>query len=266
MSLRIDLSLSRRDSIAAVARGAAFVYGIACYLVFVGTFVYSVAFVQNLFVARSIDAPGSAPAAQAIVIDLSLIALFGIQHSVMARPSFKKWWTRIMPQAIERSTFVLLSSICLILLMGAWQPISTDVWWVENALVRASIEALSWFGWVLTLVSTYAINHWDLFGLEQVYRNLRSQGNESPQFKTPMLYKLVRHPMMLGLVIAFWATPRMTTGHLLYSLAMTIYILVGIRMEERDLARQFGEQYKAYADKTSMLVPLPASKHREGAN
>jgi len=237
-----------------IGRITALIYGIASYLVFFLSFAYLIAFIGNYWVPKSIDVGPESGLAPAILINGVLIGVFAVQHSGMARPAFKRWWTRIVPASCERSTYVLISSLLLILLFWQWRPITATVWRVEG-WPAALLMAISWIGWLVGLTSTYLIDHFELFGLRQVFDTLRKAATRPQPFKTPLLYRLVRHPLMLGLLLAFWATPHMTAGHLLFAALMTAYILVGVRFEERDLVTQFGESYEQYRQRVPMLVP-----------
>ena len=222
----------------------ALLYGLVAYVAFAATIVYAIGFVTGLVVPKTIDSGPAGPPMQAIIINLLLMSLFAVQHSVMARPQFKKWWTRVVPVAVERSTFVLFSSLALVLLFWQWQPIPAVVWEVTNPQVAASLLGLSLFGWVLVFISTFLINHFELFGLHQVANNLAGKPMPAVRFKTPLLYNLVRHPIYLGFIIFFWATPLMTAGHLLFAAVTTAYIFVGIALEEHDLMAVFGDEYR----------------------
>jgi protein-S-isoprenylcysteine O-methyltransferase Ste14 len=239
-----------------MARVIALLYGLIAYLVFAATIIYSIGFVTGLVVPKTIDSGLAGPPMQAVIINLLLMSLFAIQHSVMARPRFKKWWTRIVPPTVERSTFVLFSSLALAFLFWQWQPIPVVVWQVTNPQVAASLLGLSLFGWVFVFVSTFLINHFELFGLHQVANNLVGRPMPAMRFKTPLLYNLVRHPIYLGFLIFFWATPVMTGGHLLFATVTTAYIFVGIALEEHDLIELFGDEYLRYRKRVSMIVPF----------
>lgn len=234
----------------------AFLYGIVAYLAFAVAIVYAIGFVTGLGVPKTIDSGSAGEPMQAIIINLLLMSLFAIQHSVMARPQFKKWWTRFVPVAVERSTFVLFSSLALMLLFWQWRPIPAVVWQVTNPQVAASLVGLSLLGWVLVFISTFLINHFELFGLHQVANNLAGKPMPAVRFKTPLLYKVVRHPIYLGFIIFFWATPVMTVGHLLFAAVTTAYIFVGIALEEHDLLAVFGDEYRRYRQRVSMIVPF----------
>lgn len=226
-----------------------------CYAIFLATFLYLVGFVADLAVLpRTVDRGPSAPLVLTIVVDAGLIALFGIQHSTMARPAFKRAWTRIVPAPLERSVYVLAASTTLVILFLGWRPIPTMVWMVEG---RAAILLWAGFlaGWAIVLLSTFLINHFELFGLQQAWLGWRERAAAVPRFRTPFLYRLVRHPLYSGFFLAFWSTPRMSVGHLLLAVGMSAYMLVAIRYEERDLTDTFGEDYRAYAGRVGMLLP-----------
>ena len=239
---------------------ASVLYGVVVYALFLFTFLYAIAFVGNLPVPKTIDSGESGPIAPTLVVDLLLLGLFAIQHSIMARPGFKRWWTRLVPEAVERSTFVLFSCIALGLLYWQWQPMQQLVWSVAHPVGIAVLQAIFWLGFAIVLVSTFLINHFELFGLRQVYTHLRGRTLPAPVFRSPFLYKRVRHPIYLGFLLAFWATPSMSVGHLLFAVGTTGYILIGIYFEERDLIALFGDQYRRYREQVWMLIPLRKQK------
>jgi protein-S-isoprenylcysteine O-methyltransferase Ste14 len=237
-----------------IGRTAALIYGIASYLVFLCSLLYAVAFIGNYLAPKSIDVGPESGLAQSILIDATLLGLFAVQHSVMARPAFKRWWTTIVPASCERSTYVLISSLLLILIFWQWRPIVTTIWHVQGWSAPL-LTAIYWIGWLTALTSTYMIDHFELFGLRQMFAAARGAAARAQRFKTPLLYRVVRHPLMLGFLLAFWATPHMTAGHLLFAVLTTGYILVGVQLEERDLVAQFGASYEQYRRRVPMLLP-----------
>jgi len=238
-----------------IARLIALLYGLVAYLIFFVTFLYAVGFVSGLLVPKTIDTGSVVPMTEALIVNILLMSLFAVQHSVMARKQFKQWWTRLVPKSIERSTYVLFSSLVLVLLFWQWRPIPTVVWQINDPQIAMTITGLSFVGWLVVLTSTFLINHFELFGLHQVANNLAGRPMPAPRFRTPLYYQFVRHPLYLGFIIAFWAAPTMTIGHLLFAAVTTAYIIVGILLEERDLIDLFGDDYRRYKDRVSMLVP-----------
>ena len=238
-----------------MARFGIFVFGVLSYLVFFAVFLYAIGFVGGFMTPTSLDAAPTMPLIPALAINLGLLTAFAIQHSGMARPAFKRWWTRVIPPAAERSAYVLLSSLCLIALFVLWQPIGGVIWDTPEGWPRMAVTGLYLFGWALLLYATFLIDHFDLFGLKQVSLRLVGKSYGEPVFRTPSLYKLMRHPIYVGWLIIFWAAPTMTVAHLVFAIVTTIYILVAIQLEERDLIRQFGKDYVDYKKRTPMLVP-----------
>ncbi len=236
-------------------RAIAFLYGIIAYVVFFASFLYAIGFVETLIVPTNIDTGISAPTAQALVINLILMSLFAIQHSVMARPQFKRWWTRFVPVSVERSTYVLFASLLLALLLWQWRPMPQIVWQVADPRLALAITAVSFIGWLIVLTSTFLINHFELFGLHQVTNSLTGRAMPAPRFRMPLYYRFVRHPIYLGFIVAFWAAPTMTVGHLLFAAVTTAYIVVGASLEERDLIALFGDDYRRYRQRVAMLLP-----------
>ncbi len=241
-------------------RFAFLLYGIIAYFAFFGTILYAIGFIGNLFVPKSIDGVVEVSFIHALFNNLALLLAFGVQHSVMARASFKRWWTKIIPETIERSTYVLISSIMLSLVMWLWEPMGGVVWALEDGILKGIFYALFGLGWAILFASSFLINHFDLFGLRQVWLNFRKQPYTELPFNTPSLYKIVRHPLYFGFMMAFWLTPTMTLAHLVFALGCTGYILVGIQLEERDLINHFGERYLSYKSKVPMLIPFLKSR------
>lgn len=254
-SVQADPTEEVRPQLGAVPRIGVLVYGSAVYLFFQATFIYFIGFVGNFFVPISVDVGPSAPLAQALVINVSLVALFGVQHTIMARTGFKRWVTTIIPQPAERSTFVLFATSALVLLMALWRPIPTVLWDVSGGAWGNALIGISLLGWGILLWSTFLINHFDLFGLRQVVLCFQSKPYEPVKFEMPVLYRYVRHPMYVGLFIALWATPTMTVGHLVLAASMTFYTFLGIQFEERSLQRLHGDDYREYQRQVSMIIP-----------
>lgn len=244
-------------------RLTAFIYGILCYGIFFATFQYAIGFIGNFLVPKSIDSQPAGALLPALIINALLLGLFAIQHSVMARPAFKRWWTKLVPKPVERSTYVLFSSLALIVLFVYWQPIGGVIWQIQDPAGQLVLNSVCVLGWTILLISTFMINHFDLFGLRQVWLYLRGKEYVSLNFGTPGLYRHIRHPIYLGFIIAFWATPTMTAAHLFFAVMCTAYILIGIRLEERDLVSYFGKRYSEYSKQVPMLVPRLGG-HRSG--
>jgi len=242
----------------------AVLYGVLSYVVFFGSFLYAVAFLEGLPVPKTIDSGPAGPLVPSLLIDTALLGVFAIQHSVMARPAFKAWWTKMVPTQVERSTYVLLASLALALLLWQWRPAPSIVWSLTGPAALV-LTVLSYVGWLVVLTSTFLINHFELFGLHQVINNLAGKPMGEMRFKTPVLYKLVRHPIYLGFIIAFWAAPVMTAGHFLFAAVTTAYIFVGIMLEERDLVAEFGDEYRNYRERVGMLIPKPGRGLSAGA-
>ncbi len=246
------------------SRTATLLYGVVCYTIFFLTFLYAIGFVGNLVVPKTIDGPATMPTISALLVDLALLGIFAIQHSVMARPAFKKWWTRIVATPLERSTYVLFSSIALLALFVFWQPLGGVIWSVEHPIGVAALYTGFAFGWGLVLVATFLINHFDLFGLRQVWLYFRKRPYTTLRFVTPWPYRMVRHPLYLGWLFAFWCTPTMTATHLVFAIMTTAYILIAIQLEERDLADSH-DDYAAYKSRVPMIIPHPMRSKRNKA-
>ncbi|MGB1312738.1 MAG: methanethiol S-methyltransferase [Bizionia paragorgiae] len=240
-----------------------FIYGILAYVIFLITFLYAIGFVGNMVVPKAIDSGTELALLPSIVINVILLSVFALQHSIMARPAFKKWFTKIISPAMERSTYILLSSLALLLIYWQWQPITTIVWETHNKISVTLMTGLFFLGWTIVLLSTFMINHFELFGLAQIFNNLKNRQTPNPKFQTNFLYKIVRHPIMLGFLIAFWATPRMTVGHLMFTIVTTLYILIAVKyLEEKDLKKAIGEKYETYQKEVPMLIPFTKRKKK----
>lgn len=234
-----------------------FLYSLIAYVVFLVSFLYAIGFVGNFIVPKSIDSGVEGSILMSILINAALLGVFAIQHSVMARQGFKKWWTKFIPQTVERATYVLLASLLLLLMFWQWRPMTGIIWDVQNGTAVLALQILFWSGWALVLLSTFVIDHFDLFGLRQTYIDLKKVEYTPPKFRVTFLYKIIRHPIMLGFIIAFWAASSMTLGHLIFSAATTGYIIIGIMFEEKDLESVHGDTYKEYKQRVRMLIPLP---------
>jgi methanethiol S-methyltransferase len=248
-----------------MSRIGIFLYGVVCYLVFLGVFLYGIGFIGGFLTPTTLDGAPRRPLIEALAIDLGLLAAFAIQHSGMARPAFKRWWTKVVPEAAERATYVLVSSLALVALYVFWEPIGGIIWQTPEGAATIAVIALYLFGWALLLYTTFLIDHFDLFGLKQVWRALTGKPYMPPQFRMPTLYKAVRHPLYVGWLIIFWSAPTMTIAHLVFAVMTTAYILIAIQLEERDLITAHGEDYKNYRRSTPMLVPRLWPRRRSPA-
>ncbi|MEA3130657.1 MAG: methanethiol S-methyltransferase [Paraburkholderia sp.] len=237
-------------------------YGVISYVLFLAVFVYAILFVGDLLVPRTVDHAISAPLGQALVVDLALLTLFALQHSVMARPVFKRWWTRYVPQPIERSTYVLFASLVLALLLWQWRSIPTVIWDIPWTPARLAVWALFWLGWAIVLASTFMISHFELFGLRQVFALWRGRPQAETGFRTTLFYRVVRHPLNVGFIVAFWSAPTMTVGHLLFAAVTTGWIMLAMQLEERDLGTTLGAKYAAYRESVPMLIPGVHARRR----
>jgi len=259
---RVALFAEKSEGVSLTRRISTFLYGVVAYVVFFGTFLYAIGFVGNFIVPKSMDSAAEGPLGQALLVNIAVLGLFALQHSVMARPAFKQWWTTIVPQPAERSTYVLFSSFALLFLFWQWQPMGGIIWRVQNPISQTLLFTLFAAGWLLVLLSTCLINHFDLFGLRQVYLYLQGKKYTALKFGTPGPYRYVRHPLYVGWLFAFWATPTMTAAHLVFALLTTAYILIAIQLEERDLLAAHGEAYAAYRQQVPMLLPRLFGKKR----
>ncbi len=243
-----------------MSRFLALVYGVAVYLLFAATFLYLVGFIAGVPGLKTVDSGAAGGAWLATLVDLPLLALFGVQHSVMARRGFKEWWTKIVPHPVERSTYVLATNLVIALFIWQWRPIPGLIWSVDDRIAQYLLLGLAGIGWGTALLATFLINHFELFGLQQVFNHWRGRSVEPPSFSTPMLYRFVRHPLYLGFILGFWATPYMSVGHLMFAIVMTGYIFIGIFFEERDLVARFGDEYRRYRQRVPMILPFPARR------
>lgn len=242
-------------------------YGVIAYVIFLFTFLYAIGFVGDMIVPKTINSGEESSVLNSILINLGLLSIFAIQHSVMARPEFKKWWTKIIGTTVERSTYVLLSSLALLLIYWQWRPIPLTIWQVDNEMLSVLISSVFFIGWLIVLLSTFMISHFELFGLRQVWTDYKNSKSHSPNFQVNYFYKLVRHPIMLGFIVAFWATPVMTVGHLLFSVVTTAYMILAVKfLEEKDLKRTFGKKYEEYQERVPMLFPKIGFGRRPDVN
>lgn len=250
-------------------KAVSFLYAIACYLVFFCSFLYLIGFVGNLIVPKSLDSGVESGPAQSLIINAVLLSIFAVQHTIMARPTFKRWWTKVVPVQVERSTYVLAASLLLLMLCWLWRPMPGVIWNIESPVGKVVLFGLFWLGWGILLFSSFIINHFDLFGLRQVWLHIGNKEYHYVEFQTKSFYRYIRHPIMLGFIIAFWATPSMTAGHLLFASAMTAYILIGVQFEEHDLIQHLGKDYEDYQHQVPMFIPSmkkrnPANRDRKG--